>query len=162
MTDGQVILQVDGEVESARSFTRHDLAAVDDRFQIADVSQIDPKRKGRAVRLEGVLDVVQPKTSARYLTLHASLDDFHASVPLDMVRETGLFIYEKDNQPLEAAGGGPLRFYIKNFADCHSSEVDECANVKFVDRIELTAEKGHDNRPSDDDEHQQLHRQQEQ
>ena len=40
----------------------------------------------------------------------------------------------------------------------HTDEIDECANVKFVDRIELTILRGHDNRPTDEAEHQDLHR----
>ena len=92
------------------------------------------------------------------MTLHASHDDFHASVPLSTVRDRGLFIYEIDGEPLELAAGGPVRFYIPDHAACHSAEVDECANVKFVDRVELTAGKGFDNRPQDDEEHEALHR----
>ena len=44
---------------------------------------------------------------------------------------------------------------------CHTSDIDECANVKFLDRIELAIGKGHDNRPEDDEEHARLHEQQE-
>ena len=44
-----------------------------------------------------------------------------------------------------------------DLASCHTAEVDECANVKYVERIELTAEKGHDNRPHDGAEHAALH-----
>ena len=40
-------------------------------------------------------------------------------------------------------------------------DIDECANVKFLDHIELTAERGFDNRPEDEEEHARLHREQE-
>jgi len=155
-----VILRVEGQVATPCELTRQDLKAVDHRFQIADVSRIDPQRQGRAVTLEGVLNLVRPQPTVRYLTLHASADDFHASVPLDQVRQLGLFIYENDGQPLEATAGGPLRFYIQDFAACHSGEIDECANVKFVDRIELSADKGLDTRPVDEEDHEELHRRQ--
>ena len=36
-------------------------------------------------------------------------------------------------------------------------EIDECANVKYLDHIELTAGKGHDNRPHDEQQHAALH-----
>ncbi len=160
MVGEQVILRVEGEVATPRRLTREDLKTIEDRFQIADVSQIDPQRQGRAVMLEGVLDLVQPQPAARYLTLHASADDFHASIPLDQVRLLGLFIYERNGQPLDVSAGGPLRFYIRDFAACHSGEIDECANVKFVDRIELSSEKGLDTRPVDDQDHEALHQQQ--
>ncbi len=67
-------------------------------------------------------------------------------------------IYALDGEPLPAKAGGPLRFFIPDFAACHSADVDECANVKFVDHIELTAARGRDNRPTDEAEHAELHR----
>lgn len=150
-------LQIDGEVTKPLELSLPDLAAIDAAWQVPDVSRVDPKRKGKAVKLAGLLALANPHPSATYLTLHASADDFHASVPLDSVRERGLLIYEIDGQPLPLSAGGPFRFYIPDFAACHSAEVDECANVKFVDRIELSSSKGLDNRPEDEKQHADLH-----
>jgi 2-dehydropantoate 2-reductase len=150
-------LTIDGEVARPQRLSRDDLAAIDAAYQIPDVSRLDAKRKGRAVRLEGVLALVGLKPSAKYLTLHATADDFHASVPLEAVRERGILIYEIDGQPVPVSAGGPMRFYIPDYAACHSTEVDECANVKFVDRLELSTQPGRDNRPHDDKEHEALH-----
>jgi len=155
MTDLRLI--VDGDVERPAVLSYADLAALDREYQISDVSRLDPKRKGEAVRLAGLLTRVRPKPSARYLTLHASRDDFHASIPLDAVRERAILIYRLDGRPLDESAGGPLRFYIPDFAACHTSEIDECANVKFVDRLEFSAEPGLDNRPHDAQEHAALH-----
>ena len=77
--------------------------------------------------------------------------------PLDAVIDKALVIYRLDGQPLPEKAGGPVRFFIPDFAACQTHEIDECANVKFVDRLELTAEKGFDNRPHDGDEHAALH-----
>jgi len=151
------MLSIDGEVELPASFSFADLAAMDARFQVADVSQLDPKRKGDAVKLIGLLERVRPKASAAYLTLHASKDDFHASIPLAAVRERAILIYRLAGGPLGESAGGPVRFFIPDFAACHTSEIDECANVKFVDRIELSAKRGQDNRPQDEKEHARLH-----
>lgn len=151
------ILRVDGDVERQLELQADDLAAIDAAFQIADVSQLDPKRKGRAVRLAGVSQLAGPKSEAKYLTLHASHDDFHASIPLEAVRERAILIYELDGQPLPESAGGPVRLLIPEYAACHTAEIDECANVKFVDRIELTHERGFDNRPHDEAEHAKLH-----
>ncbi len=152
-----ILLTVDGEVQQPRRFTYDDLRALDAAYQIARVDHIDPQRRGTALRLMGLLDAVVPNASARYLGLHASADDFHASIPLDAVREKALLIYRLGDGPLPAADGGPTRFLIPEVAQCHTREVDECANVKFVDHIELTAEKGFDNRPEDDEQHEALH-----
>jgi DMSO/TMAO reductase YedYZ molybdopterin-dependent catalytic subunit len=150
-------LQIDGEVEQPVQWSQADLAAIHDAHQIDDVSKLDPKRPGRGVRLAGVLAVVGAKPSARWLTLHSSKDNFHASVPLDAVRDRALIVYQRDGKPLPENAGGPFRFLIPDFAACHTAEVDECANVKFVDRIELTRDRGFDNRPKDDAEHAKVH-----
>ena len=152
------VLKVMGQVQSPRDLTRADLQSIDDQFQIADVSQLVPSRRGRAVTLAGIVSLARPEHAVDYLTLHATADDFHASVPLGAVSERGFFIYEVDGQPLEPSAGGPVRFFIPDHAACHSAEVDECANVKFVDCVEFSVGKGRDNRPQDDDEHEALHR----
>jgi DMSO/TMAO reductase YedYZ molybdopterin-dependent catalytic subunit len=155
MSESQLL--IDGDVQRPLRLSRQDLSAIEPASQIADVSQIDPKRRGRAVKISAVLDQAGLKPSARYLTLHAATDDFHASVPLESVLKRGIVIYEVDGQPLPVSAGGPFRFYIPDYAACHSAEVDECANVKFVDRLELSAAKGFDNRPEDEKPHRALH-----
>ena len=145
-------------MERPLQLTLAELASVHTAFQVDDVSRIDPKRKGAAVKLSGLLEMAGVQPSARYLGLHSSRDDFHASIPLEPVRDRALVIYQIDGMPLSTDQGGPLRFYIPDFAACHTEEIDECANVKFIDHVELTAEKGFDNRPEDDDEHEALHR----
>jgi len=151
------LLTIDGDVELPLSLSFADLAAFPADQQIIDVSRIDPKRQGDAVTLAGLLARVKPRPAAKYLTLHASTDDFHASIPLDAVRERAFLIYRVNGQPLSQKAGGPLRFYIPDFAACHTSEIDECANVKFVDRMEFSATPGEDNRPHDAQEHAELH-----
>lgn len=154
------VLVIGGEVERPQPLSFADLAGIDARHQVQDVSRLVPGRKGDAVTLAGILERVQPRSTAKYLGLHSSTDDFHASIPLSAVAERALVIYRDGGQPLSAKAGGPVRFFIPDFAACHTDEIDECANVKFVDRIELTATKGFDNRPHDGTEHEELHRQQ--
>lgn len=151
------MLRIDGEVEHPLSLSFADLEQFDDAHQLRDVSRIDPKRKGDAITFEGLLERVGPNATAKYLTLHASADNFHASIPLTAIRARAILIYRLDGQPLPVTAGGPVRFFIPDFAACHTAEVDECANVKFVDRIELTAERGFDNRPHDEKQHAELH-----
>jgi hypothetical protein len=153
-------LLVDGEVERPLRLSLADLVALDARYQVEDVSQLDPRRTGRAVRLDGLLSAAQPKPAARWLTVHASADNFHASVPLAVVRGRAVLIYQAGGLPLPKTAGGPLRFLIPDFAACHTDEIDECANVKFVDHIELSIERGTDNRPIEEQQHAELHRRQ--
>ena len=119
-----------------------------------------PERTGDAVKLVGLLTAAGVKPAAAWLTLHSSSDDFHASIPLAAVRERAILLYRLDGAPLPIKSGGPVRFLIPDYAACHTDEIDECANVKFVDRIELSIERGRDNRPSEAEEHAELHRRQ--
>ena len=151
------VLRIDGEVEKSRELTFTDLAAIDASHQVIDVSQFDPKRRGDAVKLSGLLESVGANRSAKYISLHSTRDDFHASIPLAPVRDRAFLIYRLNGAPLDVTAGGPFRFYIPDHAACHTDEIDECANVKFVDHIELTAERGFDNRPDDEEEHAKLH-----
>ena len=153
----KLILEIGGDVGTPRWLTFDDLTALPAGEQIQDVSRIAPGRKGDAVKFASLLAMVKSNPSAKYLGLHSSADDFHASIPLAAVADRALVIYRLDGQPLPVKSGGPVRFFIPDFAACHTSEIDECANVKFVDRIELTSAKGFDNRPHDGTEHEALH-----
>ncbi len=152
-----ILLGIRGEVASPRELTFADLAAIDAKYQIADVSALAGGRKGTAVMLEGLLQVAGAKATAKYLGLHAAADNFHASIPLDGVRSKAFLIYQLDGQPLSVKAGGPCRFFVPDHLACRSAEIDECANVKFVDTLELTTGKGDDNRPHDDAAHAALH-----
>lgn len=150
-------LRISGLCAQPASFTLQDLSALPAEVQVPDVSTIDPKRQGSAVKLTGLLAKVGVKPEAKYLGLHAETDNFHASIPLEVVKDRAILIYAVNGEPLSLKAGGPFRFYIQDYASCHTEEVDECANVKFVDHIELTAEKGFDNRPEDEAQHAALH-----
>jgi DMSO/TMAO reductase YedYZ molybdopterin-dependent catalytic subunit len=152
-----ILLRVDGEVQRPLSLTFDDLAAIPERV---DVSHHVPGRTGEAVLLDAILILAGAKPSAVYLTLHSGRDDFHASIPLMAVRDRAMVVFRRDGKPLPAEQDGPLRFLIPDCSNCHTSEIDECANVKHVDHIELGAVRGRDNRPSDEAEHAQLHQQQ--
>jgi DMSO/TMAO reductase YedYZ molybdopterin-dependent catalytic subunit len=156
MTD-KTVLRVDGEVERPLTLSFDELTAFRAADQVPDVSRFHPGRKGDGVSLEAVLARVHPRPGATYLTLHASADNFHASVPLAAVRSEGIVVYRMDGAPLPVTNGGPFRFLIRDPAACHTDELDDCANVKFVDRIELTAGRGLDTRPESDEEHARLH-----
>jgi DMSO/TMAO reductase YedYZ molybdopterin-dependent catalytic subunit len=157
----EIILTVEGEVRAKLRLTFAQLAAMPEQAQRPDVSRLDPKRAGDAVTLAVILELAGELPGAEWLTLHAGKDDFHASVPLAAVRQRGLLVYRLGGAALPDRAGGPIRFLIPDFAACHTSEVDECANVKFVDRIELTRSRGQDNRPQEDAQHAALHARQE-
>jgi DMSO/TMAO reductase YedYZ molybdopterin-dependent catalytic subunit len=158
--DGPVLLRIDGAVEQPLSLRYDDLKALPDVDQVPDVSRFHPARKGDGVALEALLRLASPTADANYLTLHAGRDDFHVSVPLQAVRGEAIVLYKLADQPLGREHGGPIRFIIRDPAACHTDELDDCANVKFLDRIELSVHRGRDTRPGDDQAHAALHAEQ--
>jgi DMSO/TMAO reductase YedYZ molybdopterin-dependent catalytic subunit len=150
-------LRVDGLVERALTLNFEELSALPELDQVRDVRRLGAKRGGDAVGLATILQLAGVSSAAQYITLHAAADDFHASIPLSSVQDTAVVIYQHEGEPLPSSAGGPFRFFIPNHAACRTAKIDECANVKFVDRIELTRERGFDNRPHDETEHAKLH-----
>lgn len=158
MNPHEILLLVDGEVEQPLRLAYTDLLTMPETDQIVDVSRFQPTRRGDGVLLEALLRRARTRAEANYLTLHASRDDFHVSIPLQAVRAEGIVVYRCGDQPLEVRQGGPIRFLIRDPAACHTDELDDCANVKYLDRIELTVRKARDTRPADEAAHADLHR----
>lgn len=152
------LLTIDGLVASPQAWTLQDMQSLPPEIQIPDVSEKIPDRKGVGVTLQGILNLVKPTIDDFWITFHASHDDFSSSIPADpTVIDTGVVIYALEGAALPVEKGGPTRFVIPNPAACQTAELDECANVKFLDRIEITAERGRDTRPTNEDEHAALH-----
>jgi DMSO/TMAO reductase YedYZ molybdopterin-dependent catalytic subunit len=157
MSSLPVLLRIEGAVERPIGLTFDELIGIPEGSQVANVSRFQPGRRGDAVTLESLLDLAGPEPRATHVTLHADRDDFHVSVPLDAIREQGLVVYKEGGVSLLVERGGPIRLLIRDPSSCHAGELDECANVKYLSRIELTAGRGRDTRPVDDEAHQALH-----
>src|SRR5262249_42032691 len=148
---------IDGAVEQPLELTYTDLEAMPGSAQVPDVSRFHPSRRGDGVALEAILERAGVRSGANYLTLHADRDDFHVSVPLEPLRGQGIIVYRLGDGSLGPEQGGPFRLLIREPAACQSSELDECANVKYLSRIELTERRGRDTRPTDEAAHAALH-----
>jgi DMSO/TMAO reductase YedYZ molybdopterin-dependent catalytic subunit len=158
----EFILTISGKVERPLRLTFADLVSFPEPAQILDVSRFHPTRKGDGVNFDAILEQAGVLPSANFLTLHADRDDFHVSVPLEPLRGHGIVVYRLGEAPLGLEHGGPIRFLIRDPAACHTDQLDECANVKYLSRIELTELRGRDTRPEDEQAHAALHAAQEQ
>lgn len=154
----ETVLTIDGMVDRPLNLTFADLDALPDPARVADVSRFHPTRRGDGVTLDALLDRAGVRPEANYVTLHADRDDFHVSVPLGPVREQGVVVYRLGDGRLTVEEGGPIRFLVRDPAVCNTGELDECANVKYLSRIELTTRRGRDTRPTTEDEHAALHK----
>ncbi|GIW87111.1 MAG: hypothetical protein KatS3mg108_1435 [Isosphaeraceae bacterium] len=155
------LLVIDGAVESSLALSFEDLRDMDEEDQVRDVSRLHPGRRGDGVRFAALLRRARPVEGANYLTLHAERDGFRVSVPLEPVVEQAVVVYALEGRPLGPEQHGPYRFLIPDPMVCRTGELDECANVKYLDRIEITLKKGVDTRPKTEEEHAALHARQE-
>jgi DMSO/TMAO reductase YedYZ molybdopterin-dependent catalytic subunit len=153
----EVALVIDGLVDRPLRLTFEDLDALPDAGRVTDVSRFHAKRRGDGVTLEAILERAGARPEANYATLHADRDDFHVSVPLEPLREQGIVVYRLGDSRLAIEDGGPIRFLIRDPSACHTGELDECANVKYLSRVELTTGRGRDTRPTTEAEHEALH-----
>lgn len=145
---------ITGLVNKPKEFGYSDLALLPD--QIKDVSTLAPGREGVGVKLSAIMAVVEPKKDVQYITLEAE-GDFAASIPLDAVLDQAIVWYGLDGGPLPVEKGGPIRFLIPDPAACGTDVVDQCANVKWLKSIEMSAERGRDIRPTTLRAHEELH-----
>jgi len=155
--DEPVLLKIEGAVENPLDLRFEDLDGLPEAYHVPDVSRFHPQRKGDGVALDAILERARPRPEANYLTLHADRDDFHVSIPLQAVRGEAVVVYKLGGGRLGVKEGGPVRFIIKDPAACHTSELDDCANVKYLSRIELSIRRGRDTRPADEAAHAALH-----
>jgi len=160
MVDGLILLRIDGVVTCPLTLTYDELAALPEADQIPDVSRFHPTRRGDGVALAALLRLAGPSPGANYVTLHAGRDDFHVSVPLPPLRAEGIVVYRVGAEPLGVREGGPIRLLIRDPSACQTGELDDCANVKYLDRIEVTILRGRDTRPEDEAAHAALHERQ--
>lgn len=148
------VLEIGGEVETPKKFDFTSLHSLPN--QIENVSEVLPGKEGAAVSLQSILDHVGATGAARYITLECTDGKFSASVPLNLVRDA-IILYRLDGRPLPENKGGPYRFLIPRASECHVSDVDACANVKYLGRMTFDAVRGKDTRPTNDTLHAAHH-----
>ena len=132
MTDDAV--HVHGAVVRSARFTRPDFEVLG---PIADMRQIDTAKRGRAVRLEAVLDAVEPVAAATHVTAISRDGSYRASIPLADAMASGWLAFGSADPdapaatPLPAAQGGPFRLTVAEGRTL-------CWNVKDVGELKVT------------------------
>lgn len=130
-------LRIEGAVDRPLTLGFEDLREMPAEAQVSDISRIDPARRGGGVALEAILRLASPHPSATKAILHADRDGFHVGLPLAPMRDRGVVVYRLDDGPMPPEKGGPFRMLVRGAAECHIEELDECANVKYLSRIEI-------------------------
>ncbi len=138
---GPGVLRIDGAVVQPLSLDAAAFGKLPEEAQVRDLSGVLPGKKGRGVRVKAVLELPAIQPGADHVTFHSQDGQFAATLTLDQAKEFGVLVYELDGEPLSVKKGGPFRLVAPGLGDL-------CANVKGVNRIELTKGPGKDTRPS--------------
>lgn len=129
------LLTIDGLVARPQTFTPEDLASLTRIRRVEDFhcdhKGTAPGRVWRGISLLEIIQLAQPQAAAQYVRVHAQ----NYSVPVLLTEIDGALLVDNiDGQPLSAEGGTPWRLYVPG-AQCQIS-------VKWVNRLQLTAERG--------------------
>ncbi|HZR97075.1 MAG TPA: molybdopterin-dependent oxidoreductase [Chloroflexota bacterium] len=132
---GEAALRIDGLVAAPRTLTAADLAALP-RADLAEPFVCEegwqvPGLRWRGVPLGALLALAGPQPAARYVRAYAG----EYAVPLPLADAGDALLAETLNDaPLTVEHGAPWRLVVPGGA-CFTS-------VKWVERLELTAEPG--------------------
>ena len=116
-------LEVTGLVKQPASFSLADLQALPSRTQITRHDCVEgwsAIAKWKGVRLEEVIDKVQPTPEAKYVVIRCMDSDsdganYYESIDLiDAVHPQTILAYEMNGKPLPVANGAPLRLRVEN------------------------------------------------
>ncbi len=135
------LFTIEGHCWRPRGFSKLDLEGLNRHYQIPDLSTVDARLQGKAVRLRKLVDLAGPDYGAEWMTIESADGEYSVSLPLNETTRTAVIIHEVDGQPIPHDEGGPVRFVVPFHAD-------QCVNVKSVGRIVLSREPGRDTRPS--------------
>jgi DMSO/TMAO reductase YedYZ molybdopterin-dependent catalytic subunit len=129
-------LAVGGMVARPRTFTLAELRALPAARQVSDFHCVTGwtvhNVHWTGVRLDHVLEQVQPAASAHAIRFVSAEPGYHDTVTLDQALLPDVMLaYEMDGKPLPRPHGAPLRLVIP---DMYGYK-----NVKWVSRIELLA-----------------------
>ncbi|HLH26077.1 MAG TPA: molybdopterin-dependent oxidoreductase [Chloroflexota bacterium] len=130
-------LQIDGLVATPRALAAADLVALP-RVDLAEPFVCEegwevPGLRWRGVRLGDLLALAAPRTEARYVRAYAG--EYAVPLALDVAGDA-LLAESLNGEPLTIEHGAPWRLVVPGGA-CFTS-------VKWVERLELTAEPGPD------------------
>jgi DMSO/TMAO reductase YedYZ molybdopterin-dependent catalytic subunit len=131
-------LPVDGAVERARVFSLHELSALRQQTQITRHDCVEGWSaigKWSGVRLSDVLDIVRPRTDARYVVFRCMDNDgqgnlFYESLDLHQARHPQtLLALRLNDAPLDPDHGAPVRLRVPTQLGYKSA--------KWIGRIEV-------------------------
>ncbi|HET6674334.1 MAG TPA: 2-dehydropantoate 2-reductase [Nitrospiraceae bacterium] len=137
---GPDVVRIEGDVVQPLSLDRRALVQLPAEHRVEDVGALGLGLTGRAVTMNGLLEIPALGIHADHVTIHSQDRRYAATLTLEQARRHGLLLYEMEGKPIPASKGGPFRFIAPGLGDL-------CAHVKAVGHIEVRVGAGKDTRP---------------
>jgi len=138
-------LEVSGLVKQPASFSLADLQAMPSRTQITRHDCVEGWSvigKWKGVRLEEIINRVQPDTNAKYVVFRCMDTDsdgvnyFESIDMIDAVHPQTILAYELNDQPLPIDNGAPLRLRVENqLGYKHAKYIRALEFVSSLDKV---------------------------
>ncbi|HXT56278.1 MAG TPA: molybdopterin-binding protein, partial [Candidatus Eisenbacteria bacterium] len=138
-------LEVSGLVKQPASFSLADLQAMPSRTQITRHDCVEGWSvigKWKGVRLEEIINRVQPATDARYVVFRCmdtdsdGLNYFESIDMIDAVHPQTILAYELNDRPLPIDNGAPLRLRVENqLGYKHAKYIRALEFVSSLDKV---------------------------
>jgi len=135
-------LELIGVGKASLRFDETSFAHLRSEFHVEDIATFIPGMRGRGIRVSGLLEGATVPARADHVTFFSGDKEYSVSVTLEQAKKFGILVYQMDGEPLSHTKGGPFRLVTPGLGDL-------CANVKHVQRIEVTEGPGHDTRPEE-------------
>jgi DMSO/TMAO reductase YedYZ molybdopterin-dependent catalytic subunit len=141
-------LRILGAGEREFSLGYEDCLLFGKEHQVQNVGDLVRNRRGRALRMRGLLDGLPRTPKAQYAvvsTVDGSLEQ-SVPLPLDELREHGLLVYAWDGKPLSYWHGGPFHLILPD-RPYGSSDFPHLFRIELSEAPSLVQPRAGESRP---------------
>ncbi len=132
----KILINIGSEVSI--EFDRVKFVQFPHEYQVPDISEIIPGREGSGLKFRHLLESLKPEaTEILKISLQASHDQFEKSIPWQLIPEEAVLVYQLHGEEIPLVQGGPFRLYVPGTVLCGQAELDNCVNIKHLDRIDV-------------------------
>ena len=131
-------LEITWKNYDSKTLDHNQLTQLPADFHISDISKMISGRQGSGLKFRRLLESLKPDgTAIEKISLQASHDQFEKSIQWQLIPEEAVLVYEINGEEIPVEQGGPCRLYVPGTVVCGQAELDNCVNVKHLDRIDV-------------------------
>ncbi|TWT62170.1 molybdopterin-dependent oxidoreductase [Rubinisphaera italica] len=132
----KILITIGSEVSI--EFDRVKFVQFPHEYQVPDISKFIPGRPGRGLKFRSLLESLKPEgVDIELISLKASHDQFEKSIQWQLIPVGAVLVYEIHGEEIPLEKGGPFRLYVPGTVVCGQAELDNCVNIKHLDRIDV-------------------------